>query len=90
MEDATEKEAVKFDIKGEATTYKVKTDGKVAEYTVKVVERKFDGIGEVDEKMRCTIAMVNPSYVIRNRSKVQVQYQTSGFQDYQRIEPEST
>lgn len=72
MEDATDKDEVRFEIIGEAATYKVKTDDKVAEYTVKVVERKYDGIGEMDGKIRCTIAMVNPSYVIRNRSKVQV------------------
>ena len=66
----------------------VKADGKVAEYTVKVIERKFDRVDKIDGMISCTISVVNPSYVIRNRSKVQVQYRTSGIQEYQSIEPE--
>lgn len=80
-------ETVKFNLTEETTTLKVQRDGRVAEFRVKVVERKYDGVDNIDGIMKCTVAMVNPSYVIRNRSKIQVQYQTSGVQDYQRIEP---
>ena len=66
----------------------VKAGGKVAEYTVKVIERKFDRVDKTDGMISCTIAVVNPSYVIRNRSKVQVQYRTSDIQEYQSIELE--
>ena len=83
-------ETVKFDVIGETSKLKVQRDGRMAEFNVKVVEKKYDGVDKIAGKVRCTVAMVNPSYVIRNRSKVQVQYQTSGVQDYQTIEAGST
>jgi len=61
-------EAVKFEVIGETSKLKVQRDGRVAEFTVKVVERKYDGVEKMDGIMRCTVATVNPSYVIRNRS----------------------